>query len=79
MFANTVYCRVHKVKLNTMPRGLNKKDNEKPQLPTRRAQEPRLDKSAWLAPRIKFLVVKPSKSDWKIVRIQAIAASISGK
>jgi hypothetical protein len=79
MFANTVHYRGQKDKLNTMPRGLNKKDNETPQHPTRRSQEPRLAKSAWLAPLSKFLVIQSAKSDWKIVRVQAIAASIPGK
>jgi hypothetical protein len=79
VFANIVDYRGRRVKLKTIPGELNKKDNETPKQPTRRAQEPRLAKSVWLAHRIKFLVVKPSKSDWKIVRVQAIAASIPGK
>src|SRR6266403_2062591 len=53
----------------------SKRRNETPQYPTRRAQEPRLAKSAWLAPHSRFVVVKIWKSDWKFLRGQAIAVS----
>src|SRR5712692_415989 len=56
MFVNIVDYRVLNVNLKTTPRGLKEERNETPQYPTRRAQEPRLTTSAWLAPLTKFVV-----------------------
>jgi hypothetical protein len=75
MFANIIEFRGPDVKGKMQTGRLRKRSNETGQYPIRRAQEPRLAKSAWLAPHSKFVVVKIWKSDWKLLPALAIAAN----